>query len=328
MDFFELRKGELIPMILKEKESVSTGSVRLDAGIKQEQDVAFFLRRAYKDHPKVMVLNDVKLTFNGESAQIDHLVIYPFGFVIIESKSIRGEVSVNSHGEWSRSYKGAWSGMASPIKQAELQMALLRNVLKENTQNLLGKLFGVVQEGFGARKFDVLCAISSDSIIDRGNAPAEIASLLVKTEFVVDALEKIFDFKKSYQILSKLADSRPAFSEHTMMGLGDFLVNYKEQHAQAKDAPDSKSDVKSVPDHRSGLLAVACKHCGVICTGSPIPGHFGYYLKCEKCDGNTGLKDVSCPLCGSADTKATKRKESYFLECRSCNGTSVLYEGS
>lgn len=151
--------------------------------------------------------------------------------------------------------------------------------------------------------------------------------------FVVDALEKIFNFKKPYQILGKIADTRPVFSEQVMLGIGEFLVNYKEQHVQPKDVqpkdvPESKSDIKIAPEHRSGLQAVACKHCGVICTGSPMPGRFGYYFKCGKCGGNTSLKDVPCSLCGSADTKTTKRKESYFLECRSCNGTSVLYEGS
>ncbi len=76
-------------MILKDKTPQNLTSVTAKAGYKQEQDVAFFLRRAFKDHPQVFVINDYKFSFNGETAQIDHLVIYPYGFVLIESKSIK-----------------------------------------------------------------------------------------------------------------------------------------------------------------------------------------------------------------------------------------------
>ena len=63
-------------MILKDKTQTSSGSIKLDAGIKQEHDVAFYLRRAYKNNDKVMVLNDLRIEHDGESAQIDHLLVY------------------------------------------------------------------------------------------------------------------------------------------------------------------------------------------------------------------------------------------------------------
>lgn len=308
-------------MILKEKEAQSSGSIRLDAGIKHEHDVAFYLRRAYKDHKKVLVLNDIKLTFDGETAQIDHLVIHPYGFVIIESKSIRGEVKVNSYGEWSRSFKGVWSGMPSPIKQAEMQMKILRKILRENTHNLLGKKLGVLTQGFGARQFDVLCAISSDAIIDRDSAPEDVAKLLVKSEFVVDTLEKIFNFKKAYQLIGKIADTRPDFSEDDMSRISEYFVNF--------NGPSEKGEpVHQAPVIQSGTVAVICKHCGTVCTDSPMPGRFGYYCKCAKCSGNTGLKDLHCPYCESSDTRAVKKKESYLLECQSCKEQSIIYRGA
>ncbi len=115
-------------MILKEKSQTGSASVKHDAGIKQEQDVAFYLRRAYKDRDNVMVLNDISLSYGGETAQIDHLIVYSYGFIVVESKSIRGEVKVNKYGEWTRSYKDSWNGMPSPIKQAELQIKLLQEL--------------------------------------------------------------------------------------------------------------------------------------------------------------------------------------------------------
>jgi hypothetical protein len=138
-------------MILKTKSVQNTLTPQAFAGQKQEQSVAFFLRRAFKDHPEVLVVNDFKFSFNDETAQIDHLLIYPYGFVLVESKSIKGHVKVNSQGEWSRSYNNHWSGMPSPIKQVELQQALLRELLKHHKSEILGKLLGIKQQGFGGR---------------------------------------------------------------------------------------------------------------------------------------------------------------------------------
>ena len=46
-------------MILKTKSLQNTQTPQAIAGQKQEQDVAFYLRRAFKDHPEVLVINDL-----------------------------------------------------------------------------------------------------------------------------------------------------------------------------------------------------------------------------------------------------------------------------
>ncbi|MBM7074247.1 NERD domain-containing protein [Shewanella sp. 202IG2-18] len=124
-------------MIAKEKVQVATNSATSVAGDKQERDVAFYLRREFKDHPSVFIFNDLKITHNDENAQIDHLILYPYGFILIESKSITGEIKVNKHEEWTRSYRGNWQGMPSPIKQVELQQKLLKELLNENKASIL-----------------------------------------------------------------------------------------------------------------------------------------------------------------------------------------------
>ena len=166
-------------MILKDKTPQNLTSVTAKAGYKQEQDVAFFLRRAFKDHPQVFVINDYKFSFNGETAQIDHLVIYPYGFVLIESKSIKGEVNVNALGEWSRSVGKNWVGMPSPIKQVELQQKLLREMLHANRESILGKILGIRQQSFGMRCWDNICAISSSAVIERDSMPKAISKGLL-----------------------------------------------------------------------------------------------------------------------------------------------------
>lgn len=340
-------------MILKDKTQTSSASIKLDAGLKQEHDVAFYLRRAYKNSDQVMVLNDLRIEHDGESAQIDHLIVYTYGFIVVESKSIRGEVKVNEYGEWTRSYKGQWSGMPSPIKQAELQLKLLKQYLCANTEKVIGKFLGI-QQGLGARCYDVFCAISSDAIIDRSNAPKDIADKLVKSEFIADALDKKMNFKKFYNVVGKIYDTRPTFNQDELNHICQFLLGnvtqiepcISEPHA-AWPAPTQttpKADVKSiaqaavvanpVPPSVKPIfklvalqaIAAQCKHCGECSALSPQSGRYGYYVQCGKCGGNTPLKRP-CPACNSQNTKVSKAKSEFTLTCQACEAKAEFSWG-
>ncbi|KUM53896.1 nuclease-related domain-containing protein [Rheinheimera sp. EpRS3] len=332
-------------MILKDKTQTSSASIKLDAGIKQEHDVAFYLRRAYKDRDNVMVLNDLRIEHDGEIAQIDHLIAYTYGFIVVESKSIRGEVNVNEYGEWSRSYKGQWSGMPSPIKQAELQLKLLKQYLCANTEKVIGKFLGI-QQGLGARCYDVFCAISSDAIIDRSKAPKDIATKLMKSEFVTDALDKKMNFIKFYNLAAKIADTRPTFNQDELLCICNFLLGDIQQQNVVNEAPavwaapatrmtnaaagsvqptPQAAVITKPPTKAVAVDAVAaqCKHCGQ-CSGlTAQSGRYGYYVQCGSCGGNTPLKRP-CPACNSLNTKVSRAKAVYRLVCGDCSTTANI----
>ena len=63
--------------------------------------MAFYLKREFTKDDDIFVFNDLRFSYQGEYSQIDHLILHRFGFVLIESKSIYGEVKVNAQGEWS-----------------------------------------------------------------------------------------------------------------------------------------------------------------------------------------------------------------------------------
>ena len=73
-------------------ESKNLTSPNTIAGEKHEKNVAFYLRRAFKDAPQTFVFNDFKFTHNNETAQIDHLILYRFGFVLVVAIVISGKV--------------------------------------------------------------------------------------------------------------------------------------------------------------------------------------------------------------------------------------------
>nr|WP_320126731.1 NERD domain-containing protein [uncultured Shewanella sp.] len=328
-------------MILKTKSLQNTQTPQAIAGQKQEQDVAFYLRRAFKDHPEVLVINDFRFTFNDETAQIDHLIIYTYGFVLIESKSIKGHVDVNQQGEWSRSHGSKWFGMPSPIKQVELQQILLKEMLKQHRSEILGKLLGIRQQGFGMRCWDHICAVSSDAVINRETMPAAVSELLVKTEFLVEKLEKIMNLKSKFFRIINVSDTRPDFNQEELNSIAKFLIDRHIDPSQATTEitsvqtpqvkePVASFDINKVAEVKNQAIEqpiinsiLHCKHCGESTNYTPMYGKFGYYIKCNQCTKNTPMKQA-CPQCQSKNIKIQKRNQSYTLNCQDCSHSSQV----
>jgi hypothetical protein len=336
-------------LIFKDKVVEKLQSATAKAGQKQERDVAFFLRRNFKEHENVHIFNDLKFEFNDETAQIDHLVLYPFGFVLIESKSITGEVSINSHSEWSRSYNGQWRGMPSPIKQVELQQKLLRDLLFEHRAEILGKVM-FKQQSFGGRCWDNICAISSNAIISRDEMPKDVSKQLVKSEFVVDKLLEIMKLRNPVLNKINVLDTRPAFNKEEMDSIARFLLANNKSLAPEKTPVESCElgfsaspkeetplDLRASKATQSDELDTVwkrpetaiepqtkCSKCGESEQLIPSYGKYGYYFKCQSCDGNTPMKQP-CPQCQSKQTKISKRKEIYTLNCNGCDLSTVIW---
>lgn len=329
-------------MILKDKSLSTSNYAKIKAGQKQELDVAFYLRRAFKDHSQVFVFNDVKFKHNGETAQIDHLVVYTYGFILIESKSITGEVAINQHQEWSRSYRGQWQGMPSPIKQVELQLALLKSLVRDNAPQLLPKMFGKIQQNFGGREWHSICAISSNAIINRDNTPKTLEERLVKSEFIADKLLDIMKLPASTPNALHFfsTNTRPWFSEESLARISEFLLEQNiAPSTQLKPGTKTSSLNEPSPVYLDESTAIApitqeqpnianeinlkCKQCNNQTTLKPRSGRYGYFVTCGECDTNTPMK-TSCPQCSSANTKVSKRKELYSLVCGDCENTALL----
>lgn len=159
-------------MIVKELDPFTAGNDKfMAAGRAAEEQLAFYLKRAFERDPKTLVFNGLRFEREGDAAQIDHLLMHPWGIIIVESKSVVGEVRVNPHLEWSRRFNnGPWNGMASPILQGKRQGDFLRRLMEDNAPRLLTKLLGF-QKHFGSLAIDVIVAISDRGVITRPKKP-------------------------------------------------------------------------------------------------------------------------------------------------------------
>jgi len=294
-------------MIVKERDPAehNANDPRSKAGAEAEEQMAFYLRRAFQERDDVLVFNDLRLVDDtGDAAQIDHLVMHRRGFVLIESKSISTEIRVNDREEWSHKWNGKWSGRASPVTQAKMQATLLKKLLNDNCEELRPKkLLGKLQFRYGACPFDILVAISDSGTIERG---ADIPELLKADQIPEQVSAIVTKHKKGFWKLTG-DDGMEKFNDEEMALMAYFL---KSRHTPIMPAAEP-----GAPSQHH------CRDCNSTSV-HVLHGRYGYYLKCLDCDGNTPI-DFTCSQCGKK-ARIRKQREQFFRECRAC-GLSALY---
>lgn len=285
-------------MIIKEKEFKNNKNHLQNLGDNAEKQMAFYLKRYFGESEKFFVFNDLKITHNGETCQIDHLVLTTTGFFIVESKSCVGQISYDNKDQWIRHTEKRDYGMQSPIQQTELQIKVLKKFLQDanNDGSLIGTLVGKPQ-GFGARLYVKIVAIADNTIIKH---PEDANPNVLKADSVCD-----FILNNQRSIMSKFLSEDVGFTSKQVNNIVELLKNEREKN-------NSKSVIEvSISDG---------------CDGKRIEyGRYGYYFKHED-DRNESIKE-KCKNCGGK-TKIRKSKNEFFLQCLSCDEEKLYWKNS
>ncbi|MFA4835467.1 MAG: nuclease-related domain-containing protein [Dehalococcoidia bacterium] len=299
-------------MIRKEFTKIKANGKFSQAGVDAEKQMAFYLKRAFDDNPKVLVLNNIRLNWNDDPAQIDHLIIHKYGMVIIESKSVTNKVIINERGEWIRHYKHD-QGMASPIKQAERQANSLRKYLDTCGPKLPGGFFS--QPTYDDLPIDVVVAISNSGIIE----PAKGLKLdnVCKADVVPDGVREIIeDHRQEGGLLGPFT-----LHEDTREAICTFLIR---AHTPFEKGTAKRMEPKSPVAIQRQQTKESSFRCGK-CQGKNIEILYGrsYYFKCRECDYNTPIKQI----CQSCEGKMRIRKDrnKFFAECQACGISNHIY---
>ena len=295
-------------MIHKELDSFSASDKFAVAGRRAEEQMAHYLRRFFASSTEVDVMNYLRIDLQGEVAQMDHLVLHPFGITIVESKSVAGSVQIKDDGQWIRWFNKQPQGMRSPVTQGKMQAMLLRELLTRT----------VKQKGFfDGIDIDVIVAISDSGTIQwpsSGPLPE-----VCKADQVPD------------RIMSKIQTDPAILTAEHRRAICDFLrmVHRPLANRTGEKAADEVVEVHSVGEQnppaeepRGSLPAKSCKHCG----GHDLDaqyGKFGYYFACRSCVKNTGIK-FSCSACG-AEGRVRKQGRDFFAECKACDASTLYH---
>jgi hypothetical protein len=312
-------------MIVKELDELSAADKFAKAGRAAEEQMVYYLRRAFADDKNIYVFNDLRLEQEQDAAQIDHLILHRYGATIIESKSVTTRIQVNEQGEWSRSFNGTLKGMPSPVLQAQRQGEFLRKYLNAQSEMLLGKMLGFRQSTFRNMPLGILVAISDSGIINR---PKKVLlEEVCKADQVIERIQVKFEkSRKANSLFSlDLKESAYSFTENELSEIIKFLLKH---HKPTKLNPEQKTSLhyqvveptplKTNPVQPVGKLI--CRHCQTNKLSVEY-GKYGYYMKCLECSKNTPINAI-CKTCGDKE-RIRKSGRQFYAEC-GC-GTSTLF---
>lgn len=106
--------------------------LRLRRGIEGEKEAAHYIDTHFRDAENHVVLHDLRISVDGEVAQIDHLIIARmFSFYLLETKNFGGNLSINEVGEFTVEYGKERFGIPSPLEQSRRHEAVLARLLEK-----------------------------------------------------------------------------------------------------------------------------------------------------------------------------------------------------
>ena len=316
-------------MIVKDLDPFSSKGRAQLAGRKAEEQMAFYLKRAFERDERVRVFNSVRLESNGDAAQIDHLLFHRYGFILVESKSVTGKVAVNDHGEWVRVYGSKRTGMPSPILQAERQADFLRRYLERHTESLLEKRLGL-QTTFTAMGVDCLVAISDQGIIQRPKQ-LELPEVFKADQVAARSAELIKGYNRANGLFSlSFNNTGRTFSDTEMARITAFLRTHHRPLEIVEEVAEEPSVIlpEVTPEPAKATLeptSYYCRHCRSEQIAITF-GKYGYYFKCASCEGNTPIKET-CQGCGQK-ARVRKQRERFYAECQGCERSELFFQNA
>ncbi len=169
----------------------------VEYGLKGEDRIAFELRTA---NIGCYVLRDINLEYNGESAQIDFVIVTRCHCYFVECKNMMGTISVNKEGEFRREY--TWRGkkqkeaIYSPYRQALRHIEMFKNIWQKER----GKVVSTLSNNSFDRYYKPLVIMANlKGLLNIKYAPKEIKDVTIRVDQLIDYLKKDlkeFDSKK------------------------------------------------------------------------------------------------------------------------------------
>ena len=318
-------------MIAKELEEYLGESPQEKAGYYAEKEMAFFLKKHYEMSDDVWVLNNLRFLWQGDYAQIDHLVIFKYGMVIIEDKSVSTKLKYNEHQEFFRLWDNHWNPMDNPVKQAERQKNNLFHLLQENKTDILYK-FLTRPHDFAKMPIHCLVSVSQKCKAIIREYPA-YDSLVMKAEVITDKIDTIIaDSKKADGVFSFAFPW--CFEKDEAARTKDFLlqlhapresiekeivstlpVEVKKNRVQEEKITEKEEKIQSLS------YCPECKGKVSIEWGAKYKN---YYWHCCDCKKNFPINH-KCPQC-QQKLKVRKQKAEYHIYCEPCHLSALYFE--
>lgn len=141
--------------------------------IQGEREAAHYLDHYFKDGQNHVLLHDLRLVVDGDTAQIDHLVLNRMGLVyLIETKNYAGNLQINDYGEFTVEYDGEKFGIPSPVEQSKRHERVLVKLMQRLE---LGSRIGELQ-------FNHVVLLHPKATVQRPPAKVFDSSMVIKAD--------------------------------------------------------------------------------------------------------------------------------------------------
>lgn len=300
------------------------------AGHKGESESAYLIDFHFGDSLNWAVIHDLRLEYQGRTAQIDHLLINRWmECYVLETKHFRDGVKITEDGEFMRwnSFKHVFEGMPSPLEQNERHIAVLREAMK--SIDLPTRLGMRIQLSFQS-----LVLVSPSARIDR---PKKFdASRVIKADQLRARISRDIDNENGFLGIAKTVAK--IVSGDTVRDVAQQLtrMHRRAKATESASTPSTNSchvgkarepsaaSYHAAVNEKKGTLSSStgprCKDCQGI-DGSIQYGKYGYYFQCAKCSVNTAIKFTCLP---GHKPRLRKAGNQFYRECAECS-TSEIY---
>ena len=185
---------------------------KLKYGIYGEDKIEFELANS---HIPMFVLHDIRLEYEGLTAQIDYLLIAKRNTYIIECKNLYGNIEVNKKGDFIRWMGKHREGIYSPITQNQRHRELIKKLRKNNKKNIITRIG--FEASFDSWHKSLVVLANDKSYVNDRYAPKEIKEQIIKADQLISYIKKTEQNSKSMNL-----------SETDMRGIAElFLENHK-----------------------------------------------------------------------------------------------------
>lgn len=175
----------------------------INYGIKGERLIYKKLKKLSKEYK---IYNDIQLFYKGEGAQIDHLIVSPYGVFCIESKNLKGKiVGDGQSNNWVLKKTGRNGGQYekefyNPCKQSAGHARVVEGILKKSGIYRIRVYSIVVFNEENAQSIYVkncsIPVIKGDKLLEQINFYSRKNKPLPKE--IVTRMEDVLDKKKKY----------------------------------------------------------------------------------------------------------------------------------
>ncbi len=204
-----------------QKEIVETQLKKEKAGVDGEKRVMYEIKHLKEP---CLVIHDLTLfDKSADSAQIDFVILTKNCGIVLESKSLQGNITINSDGEFTRQFVNnerkvyRKEGMYSPIRQNEIHVGVIEDYIDKYCKNL------------SYYPIESLVVISNDrTIIDKKYATKNVKDAIVKFDQLDNNIYKLIQKHSDIDVSdSKLYDLANMLIDNDVPRIVDYVSSLK-----------------------------------------------------------------------------------------------------